>query len=121
MNMKPFNLEEARKGKPICTRDGRPAEFIAYVPKGEALSQVIVLVGNKVFQLSAEGFEFTSLQSDVDLFMMPEKRTVWVNFYTHTGSCGEGDCDYWETEKEANKGSAPSRIGGKAYPVEIDV
>jgi hypothetical protein len=112
--MKPFNLEEARKGVPICTRDGRPAEFIAYVPKGEALSQVIVLVGNKVFQLSAEGFAFTSLESDIDLFMAPQKRTVWVNFY---GSSAE----HFESEDIANNFAHAERIGKKAYPVEIDV
>lgn len=26
--MKPFNLEEAKAGKPVCTRDGRIVTFI---------------------------------------------------------------------------------------------
>ena len=28
--MKPFNLEEAKAGKPICTRDGRRVEIISF-------------------------------------------------------------------------------------------
>lgn len=28
--MKPFNLEEAKAGKPVCTRDGRTVEIISF-------------------------------------------------------------------------------------------
>lgn len=28
--MKPFNLEEAKAGKPVCTRDGRRVEIISF-------------------------------------------------------------------------------------------
>lgn len=28
--MKPFNLEEAKAGKPVCTRDGRKVEIISF-------------------------------------------------------------------------------------------
>ena len=28
--MKPFDLEEAKAGKPVCTRDGRKVEIISF-------------------------------------------------------------------------------------------
>lgn len=28
--MKPFNLEEAKAGKPVCTRDGRRVEILSF-------------------------------------------------------------------------------------------
>ncbi len=28
--MKPFNLEEAKVGKPVCTRDGKRVEIISF-------------------------------------------------------------------------------------------
>jgi hypothetical protein len=28
--MKPFNLEEAKAGKPVCTRDGKRVEIISF-------------------------------------------------------------------------------------------
>ena len=33
--MKPFNLEEAKAGKPICTKDGNEARIIIFDKKGE--------------------------------------------------------------------------------------
>ena len=32
--MKPFNLEEAKAGKPVCTRDGLPARIICFDKRG---------------------------------------------------------------------------------------
>lgn len=33
--MKPFDLEEAKTGKPICTRDGLPARIICFNKQGD--------------------------------------------------------------------------------------
>ena len=32
--MRPFNLEEAKAGKPVCLRDGRPVRVICYDRRG---------------------------------------------------------------------------------------
>jgi hypothetical protein len=42
--MKPFDLERAMAGDPICFRNGTPAKFIAYVPEAPNHQQIIVLV-----------------------------------------------------------------------------
>jgi hypothetical protein len=33
--MKEFNLEEAKSGKPVCTRDGNKARILCFDAKGE--------------------------------------------------------------------------------------
>ena len=33
--MKPFNLEEAKAGKPVCTRDGRNVRIVCFDARGE--------------------------------------------------------------------------------------
>lgn len=34
LNLKPFDLEAAKAGKPVCTRDGRKARIICWDKKG---------------------------------------------------------------------------------------
>ena len=41
--MKPFNLEEAKAGKPVCTRDGRKAKIICF-NDNNPLVKIIALV-----------------------------------------------------------------------------
>lgn len=41
--MKPFNLEEAKAGKPVCTRDGRDARIICF-NDNNPLIKIIALV-----------------------------------------------------------------------------
>lgn len=42
--LRPFDLEKAKAGHPICTRDGRKARFIAHVPEADEGYRVFVLV-----------------------------------------------------------------------------
>jgi hypothetical protein len=50
--MKEFNLEEAKEGKPVCTRDGRNARIVCFDLKGTypimALLESISSEGNIV-------------------------------------------------------------------------
>ena len=43
--MKPFNLEEAKAGAKICTRDGRPVRIICYDRIDEAYP-IVALITN---------------------------------------------------------------------------
>ena len=69
--MKPFDLEAAKRGKPIVTRDGRPVKFIAHVP--EAKSEIIVcMIGGEVLLFQDSGaFVSTCVPEHLDLFMAP--------------------------------------------------
>ena len=42
LNLKPFDLEAAKAGKPVCTRDGRKARIICFNAKRDA--PIIALV-----------------------------------------------------------------------------
>lgn len=64
--MKPFNLEAAKRGEPIITRDGRKAKFVAYVPEAEEFQQVLVLIDSHIWSCNSKGEAFA-----VDLCMAP--------------------------------------------------
>ena len=113
--MKPFNLEAAKAGDPIVTRDGREAKFIAYVPEVGNYEQIVILIDKVIFSYPIRGNVFDTQKSESDLFMAPKKRVVWVNFFGSAKACF-----YYASEKQADLGfDSDYRIGGKAYPVEI--
>ena len=87
-NLKPFNLEAAKAGKPVCTRDGRNVRIIAFDAKRKDEKNIIALVPSKDYP----GFEdlitypnngnyYGGHENDGDLMMLPEKKEGWVNVY----------------------------------------
>lgn len=84
--MKPFNLEEAKAGKPVCTRDGRPARLIYQDLQGEYPFVFAITskdgVNEKVREYNYSGQYYDSEESKHDLFMAPVQHTVWVNLYS---------------------------------------
>ena len=80
-NLKPFSLEAAKSGKPVCTRDGRKARIICFDAKGD--KPIIALVeakGNKdalienVERYFINGHSvFEVRETNNDLMMLPEK------------------------------------------------
>jgi hypothetical protein len=119
--MKPFDLEAAKRGTPIITRDGRKVKFIAHVPEATLNHRVVVLYGDVIRTFPDSGKYYSSdHESVLDLFMAPRKRTVWVNLYP------ENDAFCYDTEAAADNaacddcwGRAP-RIGNRAWPLEIE-
>lgn len=41
--MKPFDLEAAKRGEPICHSDGSLCKFVAYVPEAHKEQRVVIL------------------------------------------------------------------------------
>lgn len=83
-NSKPFNLEEAKAGKPVCTRDGRKARIICFDRVNA--KPILALIastdgkGEDVFDYFVSGKRIASaLESDLDLMMPLEKKEGWVN------------------------------------------
>ena len=110
--MKPFDLEAAKRGEPIVRDDGVPCKFIAFVPEAEMHEQLIISFNGSIHFYFKDGTN----QSLRRLVMAPKKRTVWVNFYPNTTSAA-----VHETEERADHyAKGVRRIGGKAYPVEIE-
>lgn len=80
----PFNLEAAKAGAPLITRDGRPVKFIAHVPEvSNEECKVIVLINGKCRcdHFAESGKWVTCSESDVDLFMAPVTHKRWLNIY----------------------------------------
>lgn len=100
--MKTFDLEAAKRGETMCDRTRRNLYFIGVNKSGTIVCE------------TAEGR--TLHYYTTDLYMAPKKRTVWVNLLI------SGKAFHYDTEESANRmiGSSDQRIGGKAYPVEIE-
>ena len=84
--MKPFNLEEAKAGKPVCTRDGRDTRIICFDRADNNLpivALVIPLIEDEVIKpyTIAGTYYIDRSESPYDLFMKSEKKTGWINIY----------------------------------------
>ncbi len=78
--MKEFNLEEALAGKPVQTRDGREVTQLTKFETGRAWCLIGILEGDfRSYDINGK-YSRDSIH-DKDLFMAPEKKSVWVNVY----------------------------------------
>lgn len=85
-NLKPFDLEAAKAGKPVCTRDGRKARIICFDAKGK--QPIIALFEREkadevIIQTYNDDGSYYGLEKEDnrDLMMLPEKKEGWVNVY----------------------------------------
>ena len=91
LNLKPFDLEAAKSGKPVCTRDGRKARIVCFDAKGYRPIVALIEVDceddctpEDVFLFTDKGYyNCSSIASDNDLMMLPEKKEGWINVYRH--------------------------------------
>ena len=83
LNLKPFDLEAAKAGKPVCTRDGRKARIICF--DRDWNMHIVALVagplGEEVRYYLSNGKVAFDKQNDGDLMMLPEKKEGWINVY----------------------------------------
>lgn len=83
LNLKPFNIQKAREGKPVCTRDGRKARIICFDAKGDPCPIIALVEENNIesaYRYDKNG-QNAYKKSELDLMMLPEKRSGWVNVY----------------------------------------
>lgn len=80
--MKPFNLEDAKAGKPLVTRAGHACAFIAHVPHAAKVTDRVVLYdthSGEVFTVSECGrYDVVATNVRGGVFMAPVKRELWV-------------------------------------------
>lgn len=102
--MKEFNLEEAKNGKAVCTRDGRSARIICFDRKSNSYPIIALIaetIGNgedyKSYTIDGK-FDGRGKTDNLDLMMVGEKKEGWINIY-HNHSCG----GIFDTEEEAKK------------------
>jgi tellurite resistance-related uncharacterized protein len=113
--MKPFNLEEAKAGKPLVTRDGRKARFIAHVPECKPDWRVLACIdGEETATAYTEtGLLFENSENSCDLFMATEKREGWVNVYPksdHKEYPVSTFCSVYESKGHADEAAGSARV-----------
>lgn len=104
LNLKEFDLEAAKAGKPVCTRDGRKARIICWDKKG--LVPIVALIeyeNSEIFLAYYNNGRHTIRErSDNDLMMLLEKKEGWVNVYNSLGVITFSHNPY-DTKEEAMK------------------
>lgn len=91
LNLKPFDLEAAKAGKTVCTRDGRKVRIISFdrkfLFKGVSYP-IIALVEDTAKEETIYGYNEKGkviIENDTpykdDLMMLPQKKEGWVNIY----------------------------------------
>lgn len=110
-NLKPFDLEAAKAGKPVCTRDGRKVRIICFDAKRKNGKRIIALVPSKDFIGFEDLIDYPDNgnyggghENDGDLMMLPEKHEGWVNVYKG----GLLDEKSYPTKKEAFDKACPN-------------
>lgn len=80
--MKEFDLELAKQGKPVCTRDGRKARIICFDRKGKY--NIVALIEDcnhdeEVAYIDNNGCAIADEENN--LMMLTEKKSGWINVY----------------------------------------
>lgn len=109
LNLKEFDLEAAKAGKPVCTRDGRKARIICFDAKCNNPIVALIYDCNKetVLQYLENGRFFVDQIDKYDLMMFPQKKEGWVNVYKSYNVGKKIPCmaSIYPTKEEAKKSS----------------
>lgn len=95
-NLKPFDLEAAKAGKPVCTKDGRKARIICFDTINEINYPIIALIEGCGYETLCYYNEKgkAHLGNTFDLMMLPEKKEGWAVIFKD---------DLLRTEKDAQE------------------
>ena len=112
-NLKPFDFEAAKAGKPVCTRDGRKARIICFDFQSIENTPIVAVVQvtdkqEVIANYYEDGRRFVDGISELDLIMLPEKRKGWINIHQY---------DVYKTKEEAE-----AKVSDKAnYLTTIEI
>lgn len=105
-NLKPFDLEAAKAGKPVCTRDGRKARILCYDLKGAEYFIVAAIETHDCLAESISAYDKNGRfdhdkENNNDLMMIPEKKEGWINLYWEDGMIEDCTCIPYATREDA--------------------
>ena len=107
LNLRPFDLEAAKAGKPVYTRDGRKVRIICFDAKCNKPIVALIYDCNKetVLQYLENGRFFVDQIDKYDLMMFPQKKEGWVNVYKSYNVGKKIPCmaSIYPTKEEAKK------------------
>ena len=91
--MKPFDLEKAKTGAPVQTRDGRKARIVCFDRKEVDFPLVALVIdleseleNLETYRVDGGYLAVAGAVTDSDLVMAPVKKEGWMNIYSHDGS-----------------------------------
>ena len=102
-SLKEFDLEAAKAGKPVCTRDGRKVRIICFDRNDNTSIVALIECVNHVEILQCyhnDGKVYHETVSNYDLMMPFKKKEGWVNVYNSLGVVTFSHNPY-DTKKEA--------------------
>ena len=109
--MKEFNLEEAKAGKPVCTRNGKKVRILSYNRFNKSGYNIVALILNAngeeiIRSYMNDGTSFKDVQNPDDLMMKTTLQRGWICLYkTPNGEIVTGGSIY-DTKAEAETASA---------------
>lgn len=80
LNLKEFNLEAAKAGKPVCTRDGRKARIICFDLNNKNFPIVAIIncdTEENAYQYDIDGV-CDEHDNNLNLMISPEKKEGWI-------------------------------------------
>lgn len=80
LNLKEFDLEAAKAGKPVCTRDGRKARIICFDLNNKNFPIVAIIncdSEENAYQYDIDGI-CDEHDNNLNLMMSPEKKEGWI-------------------------------------------
>ena len=115
-NLKPFSLELAKQGKPVCTRDGRKARIICFDRRlfyKNVSYPILALVEDSDgedcvcgYNEKGKGLIEDAAEYKDDLMMLPEKKEGWININKDAGLFKSRE----EAERNCTKDYATVRV-----------
>ena len=109
-SLKPFDIEAAKSGKPVCTRDGRKVRIICFDRINGDYYKIVACVTafdgdfEEVLFYGIDGYIVDSQNpKDEDLMMLPEKKKGWINIYNADTTFYYVDGRVFDTKDEAVK------------------
>ena len=111
MNTKPFNIDKARAGHPVCTRDLRPVRILCYDRSdGYDKDNIVALVKEtddceipRIYHSDGTLVAWGDGTKE-DLMLAPIKKSGWINIYRDSELNTTMAYDYiFDTEEEAKR------------------
>ena len=105
--MKEFDIELAKAGHPVCTREGMKSRIVCWDFKGFSNKHILALIEKEddtedVVAFNDNGSFMTGGISELDLMMAPVEHEGWVNICRYGGWLGTS-VKVYQTKEDAIK------------------
>lgn len=113
--MKQFDLDKYLKNpnRKVVTRDGRSVRIVCTDMIGTSYPILAIcrvdVTHDCYYSYTLNGKHNLGVDSRLDLFFAPEKRSGWINVYDRTGDAHASRCIY-DTEEEALECASVERV-----------